>query len=81
VLTEGSEQTLQGLINSTQVLLEATAKDLLEYWHWRRNHPASLRRLWSNGNKVAGFAQQASTGGVARRANLGVTFDHRTVHR
>ena len=32
VLTEDSERTLQGLINSTKALLEATAKDLLEVW-------------------------------------------------
>ena len=55
VLTEGSEQTLQGLINSTKALLEATAKDLLEFWHWRRSHPASLRQpvaQWQQGRST-----------------------------
>ena len=55
VLTEGSEQTLQGLISSTKALLEATAKDLLEVWQWRRNHPASLRQpvsQWPQGRST-----------------------------
>lgn len=55
VLTEGSDRTLQGLIHSTKALLEAAAKDLLEFWTWRRNHPAILRQplsQWPQGRST-----------------------------
>jgi hypothetical protein len=55
VLTEEDERTLQGLIGSTKALLEATAKDLLNLWRWRRDHPASLRQpapQWPNGRST-----------------------------
>jgi hypothetical protein len=55
VLTEEDEWTLQGLIGSTKALLEATAKDLLNLWCWRRDHPASLRQptaQWPNGRST-----------------------------
>ena len=52
VLSEEAEQTLRGLIGSTKALLEATATDLLDLWHWRRDHPGSLLQpaaQWPNG--------------------------------
>ena len=55
MLTEEDERTLQGLIGSTKALLEATAKDLLNLWCWRRDHPASLRQptaQWPNGRST-----------------------------
>jgi len=60
VLSEEGERTLQGLIGSTKALLETTAKDLLDFWQWRRNHPGSLRQpaaQWQDGRstKSTGF--------------------------
>jgi hypothetical protein len=55
VLGEDGEKTLQGVIVSTKALLETTAKDLLELWRWRRDHPASLRQpvaQWPNGRST-----------------------------
>ncbi len=60
VLSEEGEHTLQGLIGSTKALIETTAKDLLDFWQWRRNHPASLcqpAKQWQEGRstKSTGF--------------------------
>jgi hypothetical protein len=55
VLSEESERTLRGLISSTKALLEASAKDLLALWQWRRDHPGSLRQpaaQWPNGRST-----------------------------
>jgi hypothetical protein len=55
VLSEEAERTLQGLISSTKALLETTAKDLVELWHWRRDHPGSLRQpvaQWRDGRST-----------------------------
>jgi len=65
VLTEDDEQTLRGLIKSTQVLLEATARDLIELWDWRRRNPKSLRQpqaQWREGRSTqsTGFDGYAS---------------------
>lgn len=54
-LSEDGERTLQGLIKSTKALLETIAKDLLEFWQWRRNHPVNLRQpaaQWPNGRST-----------------------------
>ena len=60
VLSSEGEQTLQGLIGSTKALIETTAKHLLDFWQWRRNHPASLcppPAQWQEGRstKSTGF--------------------------
>lgn len=55
VLTEDGARTLQGVIGSTQTLLETTAKDLLDFWQWRRDHPGSLSQpvaQWPNGRST-----------------------------
>jgi hypothetical protein len=55
VLTEDDERTLRGLIKSTQVLLEATARDLIELWDWRRRNTKSLRQplaQWPKGRSI-----------------------------
>jgi hypothetical protein len=55
VLGEDGERTLQGVIGSTKSLIETTAKDLLEFWQWRRDHPASLRQpraQWPDGRST-----------------------------
>jgi hypothetical protein len=55
VLSEDGERTLRGLIDSTQALFETTAKDLLDFWQWRRSHPASLHQpvaQWPNGRST-----------------------------
>jgi hypothetical protein len=55
VLSEEGERTLQGLTGSTKGLLETTAKDLLEFWQWRRDHPAALRQpasQWPQGRST-----------------------------
>jgi hypothetical protein len=55
VLTEEGERTLQGLIGSTKALIESTARDLLDLWQWRRDHPASLHQpaqQWPNGRSI-----------------------------
>jgi hypothetical protein len=52
VLSEEGGRTLQGLIESTMALLDPTARDLLELWRWRRDHPAALRQpaaQWRDG--------------------------------
>jgi hypothetical protein len=52
VLHEEGTRTLQGLVNSTVLLLEAAAGHLLEFWRWRRAHPGDLRQpadQWKNG--------------------------------
>jgi hypothetical protein len=52
VLHESAERTLEGLMNSTAILLETTAKDLLAFWQWRRAHPGDLGQpaaQWKNG--------------------------------
>ncbi|MGA2433888.1 MAG: hypothetical protein ABSG25_01240 [Bryobacteraceae bacterium] len=55
VLAEEGERTLKGLIDSTKALIETTAKDLLDLWQWRRNHPGSLSQpteQWPNGRST-----------------------------
>lgn len=52
VLHEEARRTLEGLMSSTINLLEATARDLLELWQWRRDHPGDFRQLavqWPSG--------------------------------
>ena len=52
VLPEEGARTLQGLMNSTVLLLEAAAGHLLDLWRWRRAHPGDLRQptdQWRNG--------------------------------
>ena len=52
VLHEDETQTLEGLMNSTVLLLEAAAQHLLNFWRWRRAHPGDLRQpadQWKNG--------------------------------
>ena len=52
VLHEEGTRTLQGLMNSTVLLLEAAAGHLLDLWRWRRAHPGDLRQpadQWKNG--------------------------------
>ncbi len=52
VLHEEGTRTLQGLMNSTVLLLEAAAVHLLDLWRWRRDHPGDLRQpadQWRNG--------------------------------
>jgi hypothetical protein len=52
VLHEEGTRTLQGLMNSTVLLLEAAAGHLLDLWRWRRAHPSYLRQpadQWKNG--------------------------------
>jgi hypothetical protein len=52
VLHEEGTRTLQGLMNSTLLLLEAAAGHLLDLWRWRRAHPGDLRQpadQWKNG--------------------------------
>jgi len=52
VLHEDETQTLEGLMNSTVLLLEAAAGHLLDLWRWRRAHPGDLRQpadQWKNG--------------------------------
>ena len=44
-----------GLLGSTQTPLETTAKDLVDRWQWRRDHPGSLRQpasQWPNGRST-----------------------------
>jgi len=52
VLHEDAAGTLQGVMNSTVLLLEAAAGYLLDLWRWRRAHPGDLRQpavQWNNG--------------------------------
>jgi hypothetical protein len=52
VLQEDGAQTLQGLIKSSSLLLEAVAANLLDLWQWRRAHPSDLPQpaiQWKNG--------------------------------
>ncbi|MBZ5582886.1 MAG: hypothetical protein LAQ30_11940 [Acidobacteriia bacterium] len=52
VLHEEGTRTLQGLMNSTVLLLETAAGHLLNLWQWRRAHPGDLRQpadQWKNG--------------------------------
>lgn len=52
VLHEEDARTLQGVMNSTVLLLEAAAGYLLNLWRWRRAHPEDLRQptdQWKNG--------------------------------
>lgn len=41
VLTEDADQTLNGLLNSTRLLIQGAAKELIKVWNWRR-HSRSL---------------------------------------
>lgn len=64
VLTEDAEQTLEGLLNSTGLLIEATAQELTIVWNWRQAHPDSLpqpKEQWPKGASTAsvGFAGYA----------------------
>lgn len=55
VLHEEGTRTLQGLMNSTVLLLEITAGHLLDFWRWRRAHPSDLRQpadQWKNGPSI-----------------------------
>jgi hypothetical protein len=55
VLAEEGDRTLRGLVGSTKSCLETTAKDLLDFWQWRRDHPGSLRQpaaQWPNGRST-----------------------------
>ena len=55
LLSEDAEQTLQGVINSTKVLIETTATDLLNFWLWRRENPRILQQpatQWLNGRST-----------------------------
>jgi hypothetical protein len=52
VLTEDSEQTLEGLLESTKTLVNGVSRALLEMWRWRRANPAALpqpREQWPQG--------------------------------
>lgn len=54
-LSEEDGRTLQGLIASTEALLETTAQDLLELWVWRRANPKALiqpKAQWQNGRST-----------------------------
>jgi hypothetical protein len=51
VLHEEGTRTLQGLMDSTVLLLEVAAEHLLDLWQWRRAHPGDLRQpvdQWKN---------------------------------
>ncbi len=52
VLQEEEARTLEGLKNSTALLLEASAVALLDLWRWRRSFPGELRQpknQWKDG--------------------------------
>jgi hypothetical protein len=52
VLHEEEARTLQGVMNSTVLLLERAAVHLLNLWQWRRAHPSDLCQpadQWKNG--------------------------------
>lgn len=60
VLQEEAQRTLRGLMGSTSNVIEASAKDTLELWRWRRARPGDLRQpeaQWPNGpsTQSAGF--------------------------
>lgn len=38
VLTEDAEQTLYGLLESSQSLVETMGSKLLDFWNWRKAH-------------------------------------------
>jgi len=78
VLGEEGGRTLQGLIGSTKALIESTAKDLLDVWQWRRDHPGSLRQpaaQWPNGRSTqsTGFNGYAP-GTQASGSRSGIKF-------
>jgi hypothetical protein len=52
VLHEEGTRTLQGLMNSTLILLEAAAEHMVDLWRWRRTRPSDLCQpadQWKNG--------------------------------
>lgn len=52
VLDEDAAQTLGGLLDSTKVTINETAKLLIDVWKWRRENPQILtqpRAQWPNG--------------------------------
>jgi hypothetical protein len=60
VLTEDSETTLKGLIETTRRLTDEVGKELLAIWKWRRANPTKLvqpLRQWPKGlsTKSIGF--------------------------
>lgn len=55
VLHEEATRTLEGLMRCTTNLLETTATYMLEFWRWRRAHPADLRQpqtQWPDGPSI-----------------------------
>jgi len=55
LLTDGDDQTLQGLLKSTRSLVEAVAEELIRGWTWRRTHPdspAQPAEQWPNGTSI-----------------------------
>lgn len=52
LLTEADDQTLHGLIESTESLVEGIAGELAGVWKWRRASPSALpqpKQQWQNG--------------------------------
>lgn len=76
VLHEEGTGTLQGIMNSTGLLLEAAAEHLLDLWRWRRAHPADLgqpKEQWKLGpsNQSVGFSGYAP-GSLPLEPSLGM---------
>jgi hypothetical protein len=64
VLTEDAKRTLEGLVNSTEVLVESAAEDLFDLWTWRRANPRAIaqpKEQWPKGRSTRslGFAGYA----------------------
>ena len=76
VLHEEGQQTLQGVMASTTYLVESLAVHLVDFWRWRRAHPADLRQpeeQWKDGpsTQSTGFNGYAP-GSLALQSGLGM---------